>query len=399
MHMKSYFANSVQDAMARAQREMGPDAILVTSRATAEHAKHMGAYEVVVAADLPDRAPAPSASERPEERPKIPPASGVDDVLGEMRRIQGQIASLRRLRARDGGLPAWFVGDPAIEEAYVALLDADVEPELALELMARVQSRLRTEVAAAEVRSGLRRVSRGESVRDSGTVRTALRTAMQQVCSVDATLGATSSGPRIIALVGPAGAGKTTTIAKLALQYGLAARKRSVLISIDTLRIGACEALRTYAAILGIGFVVADNHRSLEQTIEEHRSKDYIFIDTPGLGFRDLEAGSDAADFLARREDIQKHLVLPASLRPGDLSRVSSALQIFRPSRLLCTRIDEAEVLGPVFSEAVRTALPISFFTDGQRVPEDLRPATLSNVIDRILPQTESRESQQYSAA
>jgi len=403
--MKSYFANSVPDAISKAQRELGPDAILVTSRATAKHAQHLGAYKVVFATEHPikdadpiEAPPAPQSTFRAEEHP---PTGKLNDVLTGMRGIQSQLASMRRSRLAESGTPAWIVGDPALEDALAGLRDAELDLELALQLMAKAQARLRAETPAVrqELRPGLRRVDRNVNLHEPAAVRTAVRAELQHLCRTDSKLGGEEEGPRIVALVGPPGAGKTATLAKLAVQYGLTARRGSVLITIDTMRVAASETLRAYAAILGVGFVAVEHNRALEQAIEEHRGKDHIFIDTPGLGFRDLEGGSDLGDFLARRKDIQKHLVLPASLRSTDLARVSSAFQSFRPSRLLFTRLDETTVVGPLVSEAARAALPISFVTDGQRVPEDLRPAAAADLVDRLFPAGATGNLTQYTAA
>ena len=110
-----------------------------------------------------------------------------------------------------------------------------------------------------------------------------------------------------------------------------------------------------------------------------------IFIDTPGFTLRDLENGCDAADFLASRDDIQTHLVIPASMRSADLSRVAAAYGVFKPSHFIFTRMDETETVGPVLCEAVGRGRPISFFGTGQRVPEDLEEARQGLLGNRLL--------------
>ena len=198
---------------------------------------------------------------------------------------------------------------------------------------------------------------------------------------------AAADGPLMLALVGPPGAGKTATLAKLAVRYGLPLRKPAVLISVDNLRVGASEQLRWYASLLGMGFHVVETGRALAQTIEEYRHKGAILIDTPGLSFHDLKGGSDIADYLARNHDIRKHLVLPASMRASEMKRYSIAYDIFRPSHLIFTRLDETAALGPVLGETVRSGRPVSFLGTGQRVPEDLEPATKAALIGAFLAQ------------
>ncbi len=203
---------------------------------------------------------------------------------------------------------------------------------------------------------------------------------------------------RVTALVGPPGVGKTATIAKLAVRYGLSCSKPAMLISFDTIRVAACEQLRSYASILGIGFQAVDTNRALAQALEEHRSKDLILIDTPGFAFRDLEGAGDTAEFLARRTDIQKQLVLPATMRSSDLARYAQAYAPFAPSHLIFTRLDEAQFLGPLLSETVRSGMLLSFLGTGQKVPEDLDLADAGTLVNRLLP-AQQAESGALSAA
>jgi flagellar biosynthesis protein FlhF len=124
---------------------------------------------------------------------------------------------------------------------------------------------------------------------------------------------------------------------------------------------------------------------SLAQTIEENRGKELIFIDTPGLAHGDLEDSERLAHFLATREDIDTHLVLPASMKTADLSRVVDAFGVLKPRHLLFTKLDETRSYGPIFSEAARTGTPLSFFTNGQRIPEDLEAVTSERVLNLVL--------------
>src|SRR6478752_970922 len=106
--------------------------------------------------------------------------------------------------------------------------------------------------------------------------------------------------------VGPPGSGKTTSLVKLAVAYGVAARKSVQVVSLDNLRVGAAEQLRSYAAILGVGFQALESPAGLDQALEEH-AKSLILIDTPGYCLGDLDAAADLAHVLSRGE-IDVHL-------------------------------------------------------------------------------------------
>src|SRR6185503_9373554 len=118
------------------------------------------------------------------------------------------------------------------------------------------------------------------------------------------------------------GAGKTTTLIKLAARYGLACRRPVQILTADVFRVAAAEQLRSLAAILGIGCDVAETPRALAQLLDQHRAKELLFIDTPGLSAREMNDGVDLARLLASHPAIDTHLVLAASMKPADIARV-----------------------------------------------------------------------------
>jgi flagellar biosynthesis protein FlhF len=368
--MKSYFASSFQLAMEQARRELGPDAVLISDRPAPPEARHLGEFEAVFATDAPP-ATAPATGARPSAQPVAPSpsrpeASAVSDsILSELRDLRRQFQSWRQVSLNNTDHPRWILSDPELNEIYSLLLQTDVDRELALKIVSNVQTRR----------------DRGEAMRPADIWST-VEDEIGSLFDADPTPGeAAENGPMMLALVGPPGAGKTATIAKLAVRYGLALRKPGVLISVDNLRVGASEQLRWYASLLGMGFHVVETGRALAQAIEEYRNKGAILIDTPGLSFNDLKGGSDIADYLARNHDIRKHLVLPASMRATEMKRYSIAYDIFRPSHLIFTRLDETAALGPILGETVRSGRPISFLGTGQRVPEDLEPGAKATLI------------------
>jgi len=180
---------------------------------------------------------------------------------------------------------------------------------------------------------------------------------------------------------------------KLAVLYGLAARRPAVLISADTHRIAAADQLRSYAAILGVGFELVETPRALDQALDLHRAKGLILIDTPGLAAADMDLGADLAAYLAAHPEIDTHLVLSASMKSADITRAVERFEIFQPAKLLFTRLDETPALGPVWSEAARTRKPLSFFAAGQSIPEDLEPATKRRIIERMLPRQDRSQA------
>ena len=324
--------------MELALKELGEEALLINARPATPETRYLGAYEVVFG--IP-----PKAETAEPAPPEFPPADRLSQDVAELRReVERMAESLRE--ARMFRSPAEH-GQP---ELYARLVENELETTLA------------------------QRVAQGES--------------LESMFEVDAGLGRTSAVEgvrRIVALVGPPGVGKTTTLVKLAARYGLASRKPAQIISADVHRIAAADQLRSLASILGIGCDVVETPMALAQALEEHRGKDLIFLDTPGLARDDMEDGEDLARLMAAHPEIDTHMVVSASMKPSDLGRVIDRYEMFSPSKLLFTRLDETGCYGALVSEAARRSLPISFLSTGQQIPDDLEPATKERLVGLVL--------------
>jgi flagellar biosynthesis protein FlhF len=195
---------------------------------------------------------------------------------------------------------------------------------------------------------------------------------------------------RVVAFVGPTGVGKTTSIAKLAAHLALQKKKKVVLVTLDGYRIGAIEQLRSYAGLMGIPFRFAEQVSELNRVIEENRQRDYILIDTAGRSPRDMDAMNSLAAFLKKSETIERHLVLSASTKPSDMRKIMDQFEVCCPDHLLFTKLDETSTPGPIFNELVRTQKCFSYYTDGQKVPDDLHAVSGEGIIDIVLNRNEN---------
>lgn len=363
MKLKSYFAPTVEAAVEQARREMGPDAVIVESRKAPPEARSFGTYEVVCALFAPGEE---VTSTLPESLGRIEnPQPGVPDLLSrELGQLRRQIEELRQALRRPLRFPAASEIPPLAVPLWDLLAEADVEAGLARQLLEEALDE--TPVSGPEAFARL-------AARMEKRVRTA------------PSLGGEGARPRLAALVGPPGAGKTTMLVKLAVALGIQRQLRPLLVSADAERVAGAEPLRTYAAILGSGFQVVDTFWALAQALEHHRGKDLILLDTPGFSPADEAAAAEIASWLARRPDIEVHLVLPATARTADLLLAVERFDLFRPSKLIFTRLDEALSLGPLFSVAAITGKPLSFFGCGQGIPEAFEPASIQRVVTGVL--------------
>ena len=178
-----------------------------------------------------------------------------------------------------------------------------------------------------------------------------------------------------IALVGPTGVGKTTTLAKIAASYLSRYTNSVALITIDTYRIAAIEQLKVYGEIMHLPVEVVITPEQLETAIDRHRDKELILIDTAGRSPRDSYCIKELAAFLRPELNIDKHLVLSATTRENELLDAIRRFQVLGITHTIFTKIDECTNLGILLNVQIQNANPLSYFTNGQRVPEDLLEA------------------------
>lgn len=190
--------------------------------------------------------------------------------------------------------------------------------------------------------------------------------------------------PRIIALVGPTGVGKTTTTAKLAAMYALNRGNKVALITMDIFRVGAVEQLKTYSRIMGIPLDVASTPKELEKAVEKHANCDLIFIDTAGRSHKDKEKLDEMKNFLDNKIPMEVYLCLSATTKDRELEEILNRFRIFQISKVVFTKIDECESFGNMVNLLMKDNLQIAYFTTGQRVPEDIEIATPAKLADMI---------------
>ncbi|QQO83065.1 flagellar biosynthesis protein FlhF [Shewanella algae] len=199
----------------------------------------------------------------------------------------------------------------------------------------------------------------------------------------------------IVALVGPTGVGKTTTLAKLAARFIAHHGPDSVLlVTMDHYRIGAFEQLATYGKIMGCPVKQAHDLNELEQILYQFRSRKLVLIDTAGMGQRDMRLYQQLDNLAANtRLPIRSYLVLSATGQRRVLEEAVSHFQRIDLAGAVLTKLDESVSLGAALSVLIQSGLSLSYITDGQRVPEDMQVAdtlTLAKQALAVLNKTEA---------
>jgi flagellar biosynthesis protein FlhF len=190
---------------------------------------------------------------------------------------------------------------------------------------------------------------------------------------------------RVVALVGPTGVGKTTTVAKLAANFKLVHGLRPGLVTVDTYRIAAVEQLRTYAEIIDLPLAVANEPAQMRDALESLGRVDLVLIDTAGRSPRDEVKIRELADFLAEAKPDEVHLVLSATSAERSLRAAVERFALARADRLILTKLDEADGLGGILAAIGQANLPVSYLTTGQAVPDDIEPADRRRLARLIL--------------
>ena len=288
------------------------------------------------------------------------------DLVNKIDSLQKMVESLTRssqLRPADE-IPS------ELFDIYTQLIDADIEDDLARELVFGLRKeathpQIHDPIAAGAILSAL--VERDLRCTDPISTRTGRR--------------------RVVALVGPTGVGKTTTIAKLAANFRLRDGIKMGLVTVDTYRIAAVEQLRTYAEIIDLPMKVVTSSQEMRRALDELEGMDLILIDTAGRSPRDELKIQELKQMLGEADIDEVHLVMSLTSSVRSIRMTCEQFAPINPSALILTKLDEAAGMGSLLSVAREVELPVSYLTTGQDVPEDIEPADQSRMSRLVLGQ------------
>ncbi|HLK39980.1 MAG TPA: flagellar biosynthesis protein FlhF [Polyangiaceae bacterium] len=194
-------------------------------------------------------------------------------------------------------------------------------------------------------------------------------------------------GSRVVACVGAAGVGKTTTLAKLAARARLDLGRSVTLVTLDTFRVGAVEHSRRYAQLIGLNFEVAHDVKSFNQALTSTRD-DLILVDTPSRASNEATALGRLVECLrsANNREVCVLLTVAASSRARDVDRIAADYSACGLSGVVVTKLDETDQVGGALTSALRDGSPLAYLCEGPRVPEDIQDASVDAVVDRAFP-------------
>ncbi len=190
----------------------------------------------------------------------------------------------------------------------------------------------------------------------------------------------------IISFFGTTGGGKTTTLIKLAILFKIIFNADSVILSTDVNKVGAIEQLQTYSSIASIPHYAIFSPEDLAIALEDYKAKDFIFIDTTGCSQQDKDSINDLKRTLDIIGEHFRFLVQSCNVGKATFRQIIQEYSTLNPSGIILTKLDESAALGNVIEVLSEVSLPVSYFTNGSRVPEDIEPANLKYLKQFALP-------------
>ncbi len=302
---------------------------------------------------------------KPESRmPQIKTYDPSEEFAKKLDAIQEMLESLdRRTRSqRTTDVPA------ELFQIYTDLIDADVDESLSLQLITKLKEN-----------------STPEQLKDTSASRNLLAAMIESQLACATPIHPVSGQRKVVALVGPTGVGKTTTIAKLAANFRLRDNIKMGLVTVDTYRIAAVEQLRTYAEIIDLPMKVVSNPQEMQQALDELAGLDLVLVDTAGRSPGD-DLKIQELERLFREVPIDEvSLVMSMTSSARSLEAIARRFQVAKPTSMILTKLDEAPVMGSLLSLSQNLDLPIRYLTTGQDVPDDIEPANAARIARLIL--------------
>lgn len=437
MLVKTFQAPTMADALRQVKAELGPDAMILSTKKEKQggilgfFSKQVVKVTAAIEPHRPAPPPPPPVRERPErertakeefENSMLAPlARELKDLREKVELMSRREEELRQHQAEqplstgqtgakggDGGINLNNIPRQDLEEIKKLLLNTlmknqegaiksvqwpDAPPAAAIpavepsgEEKAPLVKELERQGIAPDLQGKiLETIDTLPAGQGEETLKGKLGEAFGRLIRFAGTLRMKKNAPRIIALVGPTGVGKTTTTAKLAAMYALSKGNKVALITMDIFRVGAVEQLKTYTKIMGIPLEVASTPKELERAVERHGDCDLILIDTAGRSHKDADKLEEMKTFLESTIQADIYLCLSATTKDRELEEILNRFSIFPISKVVFTKLDECESVGCIVNLLLKANLQIAYFTTGQRVPEDIEVATSEKLAELIL--------------
>jgi flagellar biosynthesis protein FlhF len=387
MRIKKYEVFDMKEAMKLIKEELGPDAMILSSRKVVKN-NSLGLFsrpiiEVTAAVEDDDRVKkgkkTVGVNVDPLKEAGIKEASqgGELDKIAELINTLGlnkfhslmtDIADIKRqMMEMQAGLKENIMVDLTgpIREFYNLMVKNGVDEIIAYKFLKKIEKRASHNLTPNQIKN-------------------LVTSLMSELIPIEKDYFS-SIHDKVLALVGPTGVGKTTTIAKIAANLSLKQKKKVALITVDNFRIGAVEQLRTYAEIVDIPLRVASTPAELEKIIYECRDFDYVFVDSMGRSQFDDSQINDLLKFMEVSPLIKVALVMSMSSNHQEMVETFDRYSKLMPEYLIFTKLDETRYFGPLVNLPIKKKTPLMLLAGGQNVPDDMEIPDGKKIAGKIL--------------
>lgn len=390
MQLQTFQGSTMAEALARVKTTLGVEAVILHTR-TVRHRRwlglrHVELYEItagrgmnVARRELP-KTPAvnPNQNNRPAAS-RFPIGAAAVAAAAPATVIPKPRGLLEMPAANNAalfGLTSEVTQLKTMMKDLVTQVRTQKCPQVPEEMFEHYQGMIENLVAdevAVEITRAVQKALRPELLSNKAVVREKLAEQLEKMIPTAGPIKRTKTvGPHVVALIGPTGVGKTTTIAKLAANLKLREKRKVGLITIDTFRIAAIDQLKRYADILGSPLAVVGSPEEMKKAIADMKDCEYVLIDTAGRSPNDTMKLNELKRFLDYAEPDEVHLVLSSTSTEGCVNLAMEKFGEVRVDKLIFTKLDEAAQLGVVLNVARKIGKGLAYVTNGQDVPDDI---------------------------
>lgn len=391
MRVKRFTGDSVTDTMRKIKRELGPEAVILQTRQIKEGGL-LGFFSrtrIEITAAVEDK-PAVTASITGEESKPAVSTDLIKKAYEDYRDKENE--SFRNMDTSEKMLENT---QTELKQMHNILQEIkghlakreeneDIIPQPLEKWLEYLINRGISQETAGSLLSFLKSDLKEEDWRNESFVFEKIKKRVTEICASTETIRPIKSKALVVALIGPTGVGKTTTIGKLAAGFSIIERRKVALITADTYRVAAVEQLKTFGEIIGVPVEVVMTPAGLKESVERHEDKELIFIDTAGRSpHHDLHM-SELEAFLQQANPDLTMLVMSVTTNLSDQIMVFERFKKLS-SHLIFTKLDESWHKGSLLDLVQKTKLPVAYLTNGQNVPDDIDAATPEKLARYIL--------------
>lgn len=382
MRVRRFCGIDMRDALKKVKKELGDDAVILHTKTAStqgfmgvgrkQYVEILASEDVSVAHQSKPAVVSKTETVNPPEPGRVVPRSEHHDLA----RYNSDLLVLKedmlwiKNALNDLSKRSKYCGATGVEEEfidiYAHLIEQDISEELALGILGNLKNRISDQTTPLQAAASLKMV-------------------IAQIIGDCRPITITPGKCVKVALIGPTGVGKTTTIAKLAADLALVQGKDVGVITIDTYRIAAVEQIRTYMDIMDIPLEVVTTPQQMRESLSRMNDKEIVLIDTAGRSQNNTKQIEELKDFITAAEPDEVHLVLSASHNYKSALDAVEKFSMVDVDRILFTKLDEAVTFGVMLDSIAKASIPVSYLTTGQSVPDDIEIAEKTRISSLIV--------------